>query len=335
MVHISLIQQSNAQVDEFSAPRVAVFVGGTSGIGKITLAEISGFGFGFTAYVVGRKVSEESFNNFAEELRHDNAKANIVWVEGEVSLLSEVKRVCDHIKTLESTIDLLFMTTGYAPFMGRAATSEGVDISHALEYYSRICFVENLLPQLRASGSARVISVNSGGMETHHGFNVDDLQLKNAGLLWVAYTKIHNGVMCTLTLERLAEKNENHDIVFIHSHPHIVRTGNLYRSWNPGSWGLWFATWFIDPLLMLIAYTFKESAERHLYLVTSGRFGGNGPKIPDIAGTTTRGQLKGGLFLANHKCDTVKNEKELVKLRSMAQNKVWDTTYDIIGPYIA
>lgn len=119
MVNISLIRQSNNQIDESSVPRVAVFVGGTSGIGKITLADIAGLGIGFKAYVIGRKESEQSFKPFLEELHQAKPNANVIWVEGQVSLLSEVKRVCDHIKTLESKVDLLFMTTGYAPFGGR------------------------------------------------------------------------------------------------------------------------------------------------------------------------------------------------------------------------
>jgi len=123
MVNISLIRKSNSQIDKSSAPRIAVFVGGTSGIGKITLNEIAGLGVDFKAYVVGRKASEESFRSFAEELHQSQPNADIIWVEGEVSLLAEVKRVCDRVKALESRIDLLFMTTGYAPWEGRKGTA--------------------------------------------------------------------------------------------------------------------------------------------------------------------------------------------------------------------
>jgi NAD(P)-dependent dehydrogenase (short-subunit alcohol dehydrogenase family) len=119
MVKLSQIRASNTQNASSSAPRIALFVGGTSGIGKITLAEIAKLGTDFKAYVIGRKQSERAFKIFSEELPET---ANIVWVEGEASLLSDVKRICDHIKTLESSIDLLFLTTGYAPFGGREST---------------------------------------------------------------------------------------------------------------------------------------------------------------------------------------------------------------------
>lgn len=121
MVNISLIRQSNGQIDELSAPNVAVFVGGTSGIGKITLAELAGLETKLKVYVIGRKETEASFKSFLQKLRQANSKADIIWVEGRVSLLSDVKRICDKIKTLESKIDLLFLTTGYPPFSGRSS----------------------------------------------------------------------------------------------------------------------------------------------------------------------------------------------------------------------
>jgi NAD(P)-dependent dehydrogenase (short-subunit alcohol dehydrogenase family) len=119
MVNLTQIRASNTQIDEASAPRVAIFVGGTSGIGKLTLGAIAKLGTNFKAYVVGRKEGKAAFETFAESLRLANPNADIVWIEGQVSLLFEVKRICDHIKTLESSIDLLFMTTGYAPLGGR------------------------------------------------------------------------------------------------------------------------------------------------------------------------------------------------------------------------
>jgi hypothetical protein len=154
MVNISLIKKSNNQIDESSVPRVAVFVGGTAGIGKITLAAVAGVGISFKAYVIGRKESEQSFKPFIDELHQANPNANVIWVEGQVSLLSEVKRICDHIKTLESEVDLLFMTPGYAPFSGRESIIFLSKCRHRLissRYVRRLgyqSFTEFLLPHL-------------------------------------------------------------------------------------------------------------------------------------------------------------------------------------------
>lgn len=164
--------------------------------------------------------------------------------------------------------------------------------------------------------------------------DINDLNLEQPGAFGPIVTQMHMGIMGTLTLERLAETKENHSVVFIHSHPGVVRTGNLFRGWQEGSWGLWAVTYFFDPILRLLAYTSDESAQRHLYQATSGTFGGKGPKLPGIEGRTTRGELTGGLFPVSYKCDTVMNETEMAKLREKAQDAVWAKTHEILGPYI-
>jgi NAD(P)-dependent dehydrogenase (short-subunit alcohol dehydrogenase family) len=336
MVNLPQVKESNGLISATTAPRVAVFVGGTAGIGKATVASLAKLKTPLKAYVIGRKSSKDASRAFIAELQQTNPDADVVFLEGEVSLLAEVKRICDYIKTIESSVDLLFMTTGYAPFVGRENTAEGLDTSHALEFYSRMCFTENLLPLLRASGRARVISVLGGGFERASLFNVDDLNLEKPGAFGAMATQGHMMIMNTLFLERLAEDAENHAIVFMHSHPGIVRTGNLFRGWAEGGWGIWMASVFMDPMLRLLAFSGEESAERYLYQVTSAIYGGKGVEVKGFApGRTTKGKERGGLFLVSRYCDTVMNEKEMAKLRVTAQEKVWEKTHEIIGPTVA
>ncbi|CAI9633271.1 hypothetical protein GT037_009670 [Alternaria burnsii] len=336
MVHISQIKENNAQIDEKSAPRVAVFVGGTSGIGKLTLNAMTRLGTHFKAYVIGRQESEAAFKPFIEELHLANTNASIIWVEGQISLLSEVQRICDYIKKFESSIDLLFMTAGYVNFSGRRNTSEGLEISHALEFYSRICFTQNLLPLLRSSGRARVMSIRSGGMEGDYFFNADDLLLEAPGAFGAMASVRHMSNMNTLALERIAQMPENRNIVFMHCHPGGVRTGNLFRGFQEGSWGSWLAATFMDPVIWLMAYREEEAAERYLYQITSAAFGGKGIPLGAgvVAGKNTEGSREGSLFLVHHTCETTLNEEKLKKLRVSAQDKVWIKTQEIVGPYV-
>jgi NAD(P)-dependent dehydrogenase (short-subunit alcohol dehydrogenase family) len=76
-------------------------------------------------YLVGRKSSEERTRVFSQELHAVNAKAEVIWTEGEIALLAETKRACEAIKSRESRVDLVFLTTGYAPFGARTETAEG------------------------------------------------------------------------------------------------------------------------------------------------------------------------------------------------------------------
>ncbi|KAG9189654.1 hypothetical protein G6011_06522 [Alternaria panax] len=336
MVHISQIKENNAQIDEETAPRVAVFVGGTSGIGKLTLDAVIRLRTHLKAYVVGRQESEAAFKPFIKKTHLANAKASIIWVEGQISLLSEVKRVCDHIKELETSIDILFMTSGYVASSERQNTSEGLEISHALEFYSRICFTQNLLPLLRSSGRARVMSVRSGGMEGEFFFNENDLLLEAPDEFGPMASVRHMGNMNTLALERIAEMPENKNIVFMHCHPGSVRTGNLFRGFQEGSWGSWLAATFMDPVIWLMAYREEEVAKRYLYQITSAAFGGKGIPLGAgvVEGKTTKGKREGSLFLVHHTCETTLNEKKLKKLRVSAQDKVWVKTQEIVGSYV-
>lgn len=163
--------------------------------------------------------------------------------------------------------------------------------------------------------------------------NVEDLNLEKPGAYGSMSSQTHMGMMNTLTLERYAEMPENHGIVFMHTNPGIVRTGNLYRGFSKGSWGEWMAAVLMDPLLWLMQYSFEESTQRHLYLVTSGTFGGKGPKVPGVVGVTTRGEEKGGLFLVNGKCDTIRNERQLGILRVKGGEAVERKVVEVIGAY--
>jgi hypothetical protein len=211
-------------------------------------------------------------------------------------------------------------------------TDEGIDVSHALEFYTRICFTQNLLPQLRSSANPRVISVLSGGLETESKLDISDLNLEKPGAFGALKTQMHMGVMNSLALEQLADEPDNSNIVFIHAYPGIVRTGNLFRGWIEGSWGLWAAGWLIDPVLRLFAFTYKEAGERYVFQATAAAFGGKG--VEGVQGKNTRGGTTGGLYLVGRNCDITMNEKEMKKLRVKAKDAVWVKTKEIVGPYV-
>jgi hypothetical protein len=173
-------------------------------------------------------------------------------------------------------------------------------------------------------------------MEGDYFFNADDLLLEAPGAFGAMASVRHMGNMNTLALERIAQMPENKNIVFMHCHPGGVRTGNLFRGFQEGSWGSWLAATFMDPVIWLMAYGEEEAAERYLYQITSAAFGGKGIPLGAgvIAGKDTKGGREGSLFLVHHTCETTLNEEKLRKLRVSAQDKVWIKTQEIVGPYV-
>ena len=332
MVSYKEIQASNALIDDEAAPRVAVFIGGTSGIGKLTIRALVATGKRVKIYLVGRKSSEERTRVFIQELRDVNPKAEVVWTEGEVALLAETKRVCDVIKSKESRIDLLFLTAGYAPFSGRSETAEGFEVTQSLAYYSRMLFIQNLLSLLSESDTPRVISVLAGGLLERANIDLDDLGLKKAGSFGFAKAQTSYATMNTATLEKLA--NDNPKVTFIHSWPGWVDTGNVRRGLKPNSILAWLVWFTLEPLIHLFSFSDEESGQRHLFQCTSAAFGGHGVPWKGKPGINSMEKPENGLFLVNYKCDCTPNANVVSLLRKKAQEKIWDHTHDVLGPYL-
>lgn len=331
MVAYSEIQASNTLINDATAPSIAVFAGGTSGIGKFTIREFVATGASVRIYLIGRKSAEETSRSFIQELSVINPKAEVIWTEGDISLLAEVKRLCQIIKTKESHLDLLFLTAGYAPFGTRKETTEGVEIAQSLEYYSRILFTLHLLPLLHEAEAPRVVSVLSGGLERGT-INLDDIDLKKPGNFSGIKAQVQYGAMNTTTLEKLA--NDNPDVTFIHSWPGAVSTGNVRRGRDPNSILAWVIWLIVEPLIGLIGFSDEESGQRHLFESTSAAFGGRGVPWTGKAGINSFFKEENGLFLVSNKCECTPNAKVLPQLREQAQEKVWEHTQEVLQPYL-
>ncbi|EXJ78266.1 hypothetical protein A1O3_09427 [Capronia epimyces CBS 606.96] len=332
MVSDKEIQASNALINDVTAPRVAVFVGGTSGIGKLTVKALVATGASVRIYLVGRKSSEERTHAFIHELHALNPKAEVIWTQGEVSLLAETKRVCETIKSKESRVDLLFLTTGYAPFGARRETAEGIEVTQSLEYYTRILFILHLLPLLGEAEAPKVVSVLGGGMEWST-IDLDDLDLKKPGNFTVLNAQPLAVTMTTTTLEKLANNNPN--VTFIHSLPGWVNTGNVNRGLDSDSKIMaWFVWLVLEPLIRLFAIGDEVSGQRHLFECTSAAFGGRGVPWHGKPGINSLGKPANGLFLVNSKCDCTLNAKVIAVLREKAQGKIWDHTQEVLRPYL-
>ncbi|KAK4228862.1 oxidoreductase andH [Podospora fimiseda] len=318
-------------------PRVSLFIGATNGIGKTTLKAL------ITAsapsqspiriYLTCRSSSLQTTQTFiSSELKPLNPKAEIIILQGEISLLSEVRRISASISSKETGIDLLFLTAGYAPFGGgktRKETGEGLEVAQSLEYYSRILFIRELLPLLKQY-KGRVISVLGGGLEKPFSISdVNDLELREKGSGFLGYkAQTQYVAMNTLGMEVLAR--ENRDITFLHSWPGIVSTGNVWRGLDDRrSWLGWFIWLVVEPLIKFFGTSEEDCGQRFLFQCCSGLYGGEEERVVEWEGEKGKSTEGGGLFLVNYKCQCTPNENNLKVLREKAQEKVWEHTLEV------
>ncbi|KAG5638299.1 hypothetical protein H0H81_000824 [Sphagnurus paluster] len=234
---------------------VAIFVGGTAGIGQGLVEAFSRHTKGNAHIViVGRNRAAADTIIAALPRPSDNAQYTHEFVQCDVTLMKNVESVTKELLTRLPKINFLFMSPGFMSLNGRTETPEGIDRKLAVHYYSRWKFVDGLLPALlRAKNTgedAKVLSVLAAGKGGN--IDLDDLGLKktysvsNAGLAAPTYND--------LMLQEFAEKNPG--LTFVHSYPGWVKTGLGSSSFAISAFKTLFSPFFM---------TYQDSGEYMLH----------------------------------------------------------------------
>ncbi|KAJ6261459.1 hypothetical protein Dda_4129 [Drechslerella dactyloides] len=270
MVALDTIRASNAALKgKLPAGLVALFVGGTSGIGEHTMRVFYETAPSPRVYFMGR--SQSSADRIIESLKPLNPDGHLEFIQTDASLLKNVDEASRKFSEKEKELNLLVMSQGFLTLEGRVETTEGIDTKLALNYFSRARFIQNLLPALTAAASnsnnpigARVISVLSAGHEGPINFSDFELKktfsLRNAG--------VHAVTSNSALSKYLAQEHQN--ISFTHSYPGGVETNILTASRLPSV--LTMASKVILPLFRSFMKTPEESGQRHFYVVTNEKF---------------------------------------------------------------
>ena len=111
MVSLTDVQSSNSRIASVLPPGlVAVFVGATSGVGETSLKQFAKHTRQPCVYFVGR--SQEAGDRIAAECKALNREGKYVFVQADTSLIRTVDDICQDIKSKETAINLLFLSTG-------------------------------------------------------------------------------------------------------------------------------------------------------------------------------------------------------------------------------
>ncbi|KAF8849452.1 hypothetical protein BDZ45DRAFT_235504 [Acephala macrosclerotiorum] len=335
MVALDVVHASNARLKELGPGLVALFVGGTSGIGEFTLKAFVKNTISPRVYLVGRNAS--AADRIIEECHGLNKDGKVEFIKADVTELAEVDRVCKEIQKKEKSINLLLQTQGNLNLRGRDESSEGLDRKFTLNYYSRMRFISNLLPLLQTASTAppnfaRSVSVLGAGNEGE--INFDDIELKHT----------FNGMRCanhTITMNSLvagefATKNPN--ISFLHTFPSVVNTGAARELpwWARGT--IKVLTPFLKPFMVGA----DETGQRQLFHATSGMY----PPVKPVAGSPVAagvslptglavaigsdGKVGSGGYLVNWNGNITGKEKLLSDYRAKGISQtIWDHTQSI------
>jgi len=123
MVSLDLVRASNARILSSLPPGlVAVFVGGTNGLGEYMLRKFAKYSHHARIYIVGR--SEPAASKIIRECKESGSTAEFSFLAYDISLLRNVDVVCDTIKRKEPTINILVQSQGTFDFTGGESSSQ-------------------------------------------------------------------------------------------------------------------------------------------------------------------------------------------------------------------
>ncbi|KAJ6496244.1 NAD(P)-binding protein [Mycena sanguinolenta] len=267
MPSLSTVRAFNAAFSPAYTP-VAIFVGGTSGIGQ-GMAEAFARHTKGNAHIVlvgrNRAAAEAIIQTFPKPTLPG---ATHEFIECDITLMKNVHRVAGELQARIPKINFLVLSTGVMTTNGRNETEEGIDRKLAVHYYGRWRFIRDLVPAMesahQAGEDAKVISVMSAGQGGE--LDLDDLGLKkNFSLTNAASaTGTYNDIMVNDFAARYP------GLSFLHSYPGFVATPLLKAS---DSRVLRITYGVLMPILSPFAHSIKSAGEYQLYALLKAKSG--------------------------------------------------------------
>ncbi|KAJ7753937.1 hypothetical protein DFH07DRAFT_921238 [Mycena maculata] len=270
---------SNALFHPFYVP-VAVFIGGTSGVGQ-------GMVEAFARYVKGRAhiiivgrneyAASEIIGHFPKPAAGETSDWTHEFVPCDVSLMANVRAACALIRTKVERVNFLVLTAGYSSLVSTALTSEGLDLLLAMRYYYRFVFIQELLPLVQAAQAlgqdAKVMSVLGAGLGSpKRPIDLDNLGntvKERSGRIRVAIRSMMQAWGYTdAMMAHFATRNPA--IAFTHIHPGAVHTPGLRIDLDGLLTPL---SWLINLILPWLSVSQDQAAEHMLYALFTGERG--------------------------------------------------------------
>ncbi|KAF9037335.1 NAD(P)-binding protein [Hymenopellis radicata] len=262
---ISSIRASNKSIlSALNAP-TAVFVGGTSGIGRGMAEAFAKHTDGAANIIIVGRNESVAQKIIASFPKPSNASFVHEFVKCDATSMKEIGAAAEAIRSKVPKVDYLVLSPGYSALEGRVETEEGIDRKMAVNYYGRWKFVNDLVPLFNKETGAKVLSVLGAGVGAE--INVEDLAMKKnysvsrVGVVTPTYNDLMNEVCFILfpfrvtgsdgtLLQSFAALHPEHS--FVQSTPGIVRTNYLNSSPTP------IVRW-TGPLLIGLAYPWTVS----------------------------------------------------------------------------
>lgn len=211
MPPLAAVRATNAALTHaFKQPPVALFVGGTSGIGQALSCAVARYTGGNARILLSgrnRSAAEQTINTYPRPTSLDANPHS--FLENDLFQMKNVQKTTSFLLVTLPKLNLLVLSTGFMDCRWRDETAEGIDKRLALNYYSRWKFIHDLLPLLKRAKDvgeeARVMSSLGPGSGWKCSHN--SILTKNAVLLWSEKLKQYSRNPCVRTFPATLQKD--------------------------------------------------------------------------------------------------------------------------------
>lgn len=181
MPSLAAVRASNAAFKHsVTSLPVAVFVGGTSGIGQGMAEVFANNTKGNSHIVIVGRNRESAERILASFPKPESGVVSREFVQCDATLMKNVEKAAQEILERHPKINYLVMSPGIMTLAGRDETTEGIDKKMAVHYYARWKFLSDLLPGLKKAkddgepvAAMSVLAPVAGGS-----VDIEDLSLK-------------------------------------------------------------------------------------------------------------------------------------------------------------
>lgn len=281
---------------------LAIITGSTEGIGYEDALALSFSGW--SVILMGRnpRKGAESMSR----IQQANPKAKVKFEQIDLADLSSIKAFASRMNSKGQAVDLLINNAGVMTPPKRLETADGFELQFGTNHIGHFALTAQILPLLRKSPDARVVTVSS--IASREGtINFDDLQSKSSYAPGKAYSqaKLAN-LLFALELQRQSEKR-GWGITSIAAHPGVSRTNLLIT----GA-GRWSAAGMARTFLPFLFQPSAQGALPTLYAATSP-------------------EAQGGLYYGPDKMMETRGFPTIAKIPAQAQDvalssKLWEVS---------
>lgn len=197
--------------------KVVAVTGANAGIGRATAEALAGMGA--TVLLCGRNAAK--LEDAANAMRSSTGNDCVRTFVADLSSMAEVRGLAAAIQESTDRLDVLINNAGVGVDR-RVETVDGFELVFAVNYLAAFVLTTELLPLLKASAPARVVTVSSALHASVKTLDLDDLQSRN-GFKWdTVYNRAK--LASILFSAALARRLDGSGVTSNSLHPGVVAT---------------------------------------------------------------------------------------------------------------